>query len=102
MGFRIVLKEEEGYKMKIVILEGSPNRHGSSNLLAEEFKRGAEAAGHRVVVIDAAHADIHPCTGSLCPEGRDGGDPGEDSGGGHDGVRHAALLLRDVGPAENL
>ena len=51
--------------MKIVILEGSPNRHGSSNLLAEEFKRGAEAAGHRVVVIDAAHADIHPCTGCI-------------------------------------
>ena len=28
--------------MKIVILEGSPNRNGSSNMLAEYFKQGAE------------------------------------------------------------
>ncbi len=26
--------------MKIILLEGSPNRHGSSNMLAEHFKRG--------------------------------------------------------------
>ena len=28
--------------MKIVILEGSPNKNGSSNMLAEQFRRGAE------------------------------------------------------------
>ena len=32
--------------MKIILLEGSPNKHGSSNMLAEHFKRGAEEAGH--------------------------------------------------------
>ena len=51
--------------MKIVVLECSPNRRGSSNLLAEAFIQGAEQAGHIVAVIDAAHADIHPCTGCV-------------------------------------
>mgnify|MGYP005803952917 FL=1 len=51
--------------MKIIILEGSPNRKGSSNLLADCFKQGAEEAGHTVKIIDAAHADIHPCTGCI-------------------------------------
>ena len=49
--------------MKIVVLEGSPNRHASSNLLAEEFIRGAKEAGHTAEIIDAVHADLHPCTG---------------------------------------
>ena len=51
--------------MKIVVLEGSPNRHGSSNMLADEFIRGAKEAGHTIKVIDAAHADLHPCTGCV-------------------------------------
>ena len=51
--------------MRIVVLEGSPNRHGSSNLLADCFKQGAEDAGHTVEIIDAAHADVHPCTGCI-------------------------------------
>ena len=51
--------------MRIVVLEGSPNRHGSSNMLADEFIRGAKEAGHEVKVIDAAHADLHPCTGCV-------------------------------------
>ena len=51
--------------MNILILEGSPNRHGSSNLLADEFIRGAREAGHTVSVIDAAHAGLHPCTGCV-------------------------------------
>ncbi len=51
--------------MKIVVLEGSPNRNGSSNLLADCFRQGAEEAGHTVEIIDAARADIHPCTGCI-------------------------------------
>ena len=51
--------------MKIIVLEGSPNRKGSSNLLAEHFIRGAEEAGHSVEIIDAAHANLHPCTGCI-------------------------------------
>lgn len=51
--------------MKIVVLESSPNQHGSSNFLAEHFIRGAEEVGHTVEIIDAAHADLHPCTGCI-------------------------------------
>ena len=51
--------------MKIMVLEGSPNKGGSSNLLATEFIRGAKAAGHLVQTVDAAHAEIHPCTGCI-------------------------------------
>ena len=51
--------------MKIVVLEGSPNKNGSSNLLADALIRGAREAGHTVRVIDAAHSDIHPCTGCI-------------------------------------
>ena len=48
-----------------MVLEGSPNKLGSSNMLADEFIRGAQEAGHTVQVIDAAHSDIHPCTGCI-------------------------------------
>ncbi len=51
--------------MKIVVLEGSPNKNGSSNMLADRFIRGAKEAGHGVQIIDAAHADIHPCIGCI-------------------------------------
>ena len=51
--------------MKIMVLEGSPNQHGSSNLLAEEFIRGAQEAEHLVAIIDVAHADLYPCTGCV-------------------------------------
>lgn len=51
--------------MEIVVLEGSPNKKGSSNLLAAEFIRGAREAGHVVEIIDAAHANLHPCTGCV-------------------------------------
>ena len=33
--------------MRIVILESSPNRHGSSNLLAERFAQRAQEAATR-------------------------------------------------------
>ena len=51
--------------MKIVVLEGSPNKNGSSNMLAEQFIKGALETGHQVEVIDAARAKIHPCTGCI-------------------------------------
>lgn len=51
--------------MKIVVLQGSPNRRGSTYLLADAFRRGAEAAGHTVEIVEVAHADIRPCTGCV-------------------------------------
>lgn len=44
--------------MKIVILQGSPNKKGSTNILAESFSQGAEAAGHSVVRFDLAEMNI--------------------------------------------
>lgn len=51
--------------MNILVLQGSPNRCGSTYLLADSFRQGAESAGHTVEIIDVAHADIHPCTGCV-------------------------------------
>ncbi len=49
--------------MKILLVQGSPHKKGSSNMLAEQFMEGAKAAGHTVSVFDAAHANLHPCKG---------------------------------------
>lgn len=49
--------------MRITVIESSPHRNGSSNMLAGEFIRGAEEAGHQVAVLDAAHPGIAPCRG---------------------------------------
>lgn len=51
--------------MKIVILEGSPNRKGSTHLLAEAFADGAKESGHIVQFLNAAHVDVSPCTGCV-------------------------------------
>ena len=51
--------------MKIVVLEGSPNKKGSTHILADCFRQGAEGAGHAVEMIDVAHANIHLCTGCI-------------------------------------
>ena len=51
--------------MRIVVLKGSPNVKGSSNMLAESFSKGAAEAGHEIIEIDAAHADISPCIGCV-------------------------------------
>ena len=51
--------------MNIVILEGSPNKNGSSNMLAKEFACGAEEVGHNIKIVDAAHANVRPCTGCV-------------------------------------
>lgn len=50
-------------KMKILVIESSPHKKGSSNLLAEHFIRGAKEAGHEVIVFDAGHAELHSCLG---------------------------------------
>ena len=49
--------------MKILILKSSGNRHGSSNMLAEAFLRGARESGHTVTEFDVIRADIRPCLG---------------------------------------
>lgn len=56
-------REETG--MRIVILQGSPNRDGSTAILAEEFARGARRAGHEIERIDVAAANVAPCSGCV-------------------------------------
>lgn len=51
--------------MNILVLKGSPNINGSSNLLAKEFIRGAMEVGHNVDEIDISHANIQACTGCV-------------------------------------
>lgn len=51
--------------MKIIVFEGSPNRKGSTHILADCFRQGAEDAGHVVEMVDTAHGAIHPCTGCI-------------------------------------
>ena len=51
--------------MKIVVLMGSPNQNGSTSILVQNFKKGAEEAGHTVESIDVCHMDIHPCIGCV-------------------------------------
>ena len=49
--------------MKILVLECSGNKHGSSNLLASSFVRGAKENGHEITEFDVLRADIRPCLG---------------------------------------
>lgn len=51
--------------MKIVILMGSPNPKGSTSILAESFKKGAEEGGHTVEQIDVCRLNVNPCTGCV-------------------------------------
>ena len=47
--------------MKIVILSGSPHKHGTTSRLVDSFIRGAEEAGHEIVRFDTAFLKVHPC-----------------------------------------
>ena len=51
--------------MKIVLLQGSPNKKGSTHILAEEFSRGAREAGHSVQRFDLTDLQVNPCTGCI-------------------------------------
>lgn len=52
-----------GGKMKILVLTGSPRKNGNSNILADNFIKGATEAGHEVVRFDSAFKEVHPCIG---------------------------------------
>ena len=49
--------------MKILVLKSSGNKKGSSNLLADEFIRGAQENGHVITEYDVIRKDIRPCIG---------------------------------------
>ena len=46
---------------KVLILSGSPRREGNSDILCDEFLRGAKEAGHDVEKIRVAEKNIGFC-----------------------------------------
>ena len=54
-----------GENMEIVVLQGSPNKKGSTNILVEEFVKGAMHSNHSVKRFDVAEMNIKPCTGCV-------------------------------------
>lgn len=50
---------------KVLIISGSPRKHGNSDVLSEQFKFGAEAAGHQVEIIFVRDLKLNYCIGCL-------------------------------------
>ena len=48
---------------KVLILSGSPRKGGNSDVLCDEFAKGAQIAGHRVEKVRVAEKRIGYCTG---------------------------------------
>lgn len=49
--------------MKILVITGSPHKHGTSNFLVEYFIKGAIAANNEVFCFDSAFNDVNACIG---------------------------------------
>ena len=47
--------------MNILILQGSPRANGNTTWMAEEYRKAAEAAGHKVTLVDVSHKKIAGC-----------------------------------------
>ena len=47
--------------MNILILQGSPRANGNTAWMAEECRKAAEAAGHKVTLVDVSHKKIAGC-----------------------------------------
>ncbi len=56
----------------ILILSGSPRKGGNSDLLCDEFARGAAEAGHTVEKLRVAEKQIHPCSACYYCRGHGG------------------------------
>ena len=50
---------------KIVVLNGSPRKHGNTAALIDQFIAGAQSAGHSVTRFNIAEMNISPCIGCL-------------------------------------
>lgn len=48
---------------KVLILSGSPRKGGNSDILCDEFLRGAQDAGHKAEKIRVAEKKVVPCSG---------------------------------------
>ena len=48
---------------KVLLISSSPRKNGNSDLLCDQFRKGASDAGHRAEKIFLAEKKIHYCTG---------------------------------------
>ena len=59
--------------MKILVLNGSPHAKGNTAAAVEAFKKGAESAGHEIVVCPVGTMNIKGCLGcNFCHEKGEG------------------------------
>lgn len=49
----------------IIILNGSPRRHGNTSMLCDAFAEGAASAGHSISRFDLHRMNIRPCLGCV-------------------------------------
>lgn len=47
--------------MKVVVLNASPHKNGTSSLLTEKFIEGAQEVGHEIYRFDASFKKVHHC-----------------------------------------
>ena len=59
--------------MNVLILQGSPRANGNTAWMAEEYKKAAEAAGHRVTLVNVARKKIAGCLGCEFCHGKGNG-----------------------------
>lgn len=57
----ILHPEEDTLKKRILVLTGSPRKGGNSDIMADEFIKGALEEGHDVVRFDVGRMKIGPC-----------------------------------------
>ena len=53
--------------MKVLILNGSPRRHGNMSKMLELMKQELEGCGVGTVYIDVPQLQVHPCIGCSEP-----------------------------------
>ena len=51
--------------MNILILQASPRANGNTAWMAEEYKNAAEAAGHKVTLVNVSRKKIAGCQASI-------------------------------------
>ena len=51
--------------MKITVLFASPNPNGSTAILVDHFRQGAEESGHAVEILDVCKLQVNPCIGCV-------------------------------------
>ena len=95
---------------KVLLISSSPRKNGNSDLLCDQFRKGAIDAGHRAEKIFLAEKKIHYCTGCgacadatrPCVQKDDVAEILEKMvGSGCHRPGDTGLFLYDVRPAEN-